>query len=70
MPDPNEKLVVRLSDLQPEPIDWLWPERLAGGKPALIDGDPSLGTSLLRPTTPTPGPAGGPGPKTDTSARN
>jgi hypothetical protein len=43
----DEKLVWRLSDLQEEPIDWLWPGRIAAGKTTLIDGDPCQGKSLL-----------------------
>ncbi len=43
----DEKVVWRLSDLQEEPIDWLWPGRIAAGSLTLIDGDPDLGKSLL-----------------------
>jgi hypothetical protein len=43
----NPKRTLRLSDLQPEPMDWLWPGRIAAGKVMLIDGDPSQGKSLL-----------------------
>jgi hypothetical protein len=43
----KEKLVLRLSDVPPAAIDWLWPSILAGGKLHLIDGDPSLGKSLV-----------------------
>src|SRR5438132_3199004 len=43
----REKLVFRLSDLKKEPMDWLWPDRIAAGSLTLIDGDPSLGKSLL-----------------------
>jgi AAA domain len=42
-----KKIVFRLSELKEEPVDWLWPGRLALGKPTIIDGDPSLGKSLL-----------------------
>ena len=38
---------VRLSDVQPEAVDWLWFGRLGRGKLTLIDGDPGLGKSLL-----------------------
>jgi hypothetical protein len=41
------KRTLRLSDLRPEPVDWLWPGRVAAGKVMLIDGDPSQGKSLL-----------------------
>jgi hypothetical protein len=39
--------LVRLSDVQPERIDWLWPGYLARGKLHVIDGDPGLGKSTL-----------------------
>jgi len=34
-------------DVQPQPINWLWPNRIALGKLTLIAGDPGLGKSLL-----------------------
>jgi hypothetical protein len=37
----------RVSQLAPRAIAWLWPGRLALGKPALLEGDPGLGKSLL-----------------------
>lgn len=37
----------RLSDIQPVPVHWLWPSRIALGKLTLIVGDPGLGKSLL-----------------------
>jgi hypothetical protein len=43
----KQRLVVRLSDLQAEPVRWLWPSRLAAGKLTVIDGDPSQGKSLM-----------------------
>ncbi len=48
--EPSQALVVRLSDVQPEPISWLWPGRIALGKLTLIAGDPGLGKSLLTAT--------------------
>lgn len=39
--------LVRLSDVQPEQVLWLWPERIALGKLTIIDGDPGLGKSLV-----------------------
>lgn len=36
-----------LRDVQPEPIAWLWPARIARGKVTLIAGDPGLGKSML-----------------------
>jgi len=40
-------VVVRLSDVRPEPVAWLWPGRFALGKLTLIAGDPGLGKSFL-----------------------
>jgi putative DNA primase/helicase len=37
----------RLSDIQPEPVRFLWPDRIAMGKLSLVVGDPGLGKSLL-----------------------
>ena len=39
--------IVRLSDVKPEPVRWLWPGRIAAGKLTLIAGDPGLGKSFL-----------------------
>lgn len=38
---------VRLSDVEPEPVRWLWPGRFALGKLSLIAGQPGLGKSFL-----------------------
>jgi len=38
---------VCLADVQPKPINWLWPEKIARGKVTMISGDPGLGKSLL-----------------------
>lgn len=46
----SKAMTVRMSDVQPEPISWLWPERIALGKITLIAGDPGLGKSLLTAT--------------------
>jgi putative DNA primase/helicase len=36
---------VLASDVQPERVSFLWPGRLAAGKPTVLDGDPGLGKS-------------------------
>jgi hypothetical protein len=41
----NAPITVRLSDVTPERVDWLWYGRLPLGKIALLDGDPSVGKS-------------------------
>lgn len=43
---PRLKLT-RASDVTPQPIRWLWPGKIALGKPTLIAGDPGLGKSML-----------------------
>jgi hypothetical protein len=40
-------VIVRLSDVQPEAVTWLWPGRLAAGKLTLLVGDPGLGKSWI-----------------------
>ncbi len=38
---------VRLSDVDPERVRWLWPGRLPLGKLVVLDGDPGVGKSTL-----------------------
>ncbi len=38
---------IRLSEFEPEPIEWLWPGHLAIGHMTMIDGQPGEGKSLL-----------------------
>ena len=40
-------IIVRLADVQPEPVQWLWLARLALGKLTLLIGDPGLGKSWI-----------------------
>ncbi len=44
---PGQALTIRASDVKSEPINWLWPGRIAMGKLTLIAGDPGLGKSLI-----------------------
>lgn len=39
--------IVRMADVEPEPVEWLWRGRLARGKPTILMGDPGLGKSLI-----------------------
>lgn len=39
--------IYRLSDVEPELVEWLWPGRIPAGKVTIIDGDPGLGKSTL-----------------------
>ena len=38
---------VRLSEVTPHPVRWLWPGRIPAGAITLLDGDPGLGKSTL-----------------------
>lgn len=60
---------VRLSEVVPERVAWLWPGRIPLGKVTIVDGDPGLGKSTLvegemaaRVTTGSPWPDGAPCP--------
>jgi hypothetical protein len=46
-PVPGAPRLVRLSDVRPQAIEWLWPDRFALGKLSLIAGNPGLGKSFL-----------------------
>jgi hypothetical protein len=52
-PRPEEKqptaelALITVAEVQPKPIDWIWPGRLALGKLTLIAGDPGLGKSHI-----------------------
>lgn len=39
--------VVRMSDVQPETVSWLWHPYIALGKLTMLDGDPGIGKSTL-----------------------
>lgn len=40
-------IVRRASEITPEPIEWLWPSRVAIGKQTMVVGEPGLGKSQL-----------------------
>jgi RecA-family ATPase len=45
---PTSRLqTVCIADVEPKPISWLWPEKIARGKVSMIAGDPGLGKSLV-----------------------
>lgn len=49
-PTPNRSaslMIRRMAEITPEPIEWLWPQRIAIGKLTLIAGEPGLGKSQL-----------------------
>ncbi len=43
----GKPVLVRLDTVEPKPIVWLWPGRIAIGKLTMLSGDPGLGKSLL-----------------------
>ncbi len=47
-PDPDEEaLGLFLSEIETQPVHWLWEKRIPLGKITLLDGDPGMGKSLL-----------------------
>lgn len=40
-------VVVNLADVQPRPVEWLWPGRVPLGKLTVIAGEPGLGKSFM-----------------------
>ena len=47
-PRRGDQLVIRrASDIEPQPVTWLWPNRIAIGKVTIIAGEPGLGKSQL-----------------------
>ena len=36
-----------LTDVEAEPVKWLWPTRMALGKLTMLAGDPGLGKSFV-----------------------
>jgi hypothetical protein len=40
--------IVRLSDVAPRPVEWLWQDRLASGTLSMVSGDPGVGKDLGR----------------------
>lgn len=47
MIDHNTPIVLRMADVEPEPVRWLWPGRLPRGRLALLAGMPGLGKSYF-----------------------
>jgi len=64
----SKAIIQCFTDIQPEPIKWLWPERIALGKLTLIAGDPGLGKSLISITIASTISTGSAWPLGDTSA--
>jgi hypothetical protein len=46
-PAAPEAVTICLADVEPQPINWLWPNRIAMGKLTMLCGDPGLGKSFL-----------------------
>lgn len=45
--DECELITIRASDVEPEPVEWLWPDRFALGKLSMIAGNPEGGKSTV-----------------------
>lgn len=43
----DELILVRMADVEPKPIVWLWPNRIPLGKITIFAGDPGLGKSFV-----------------------
>src|SRR5438445_115529 len=43
----NDDDVVNVSEVQAEPVEWLWRHRIPRGEITIIDGDPGVGKSTL-----------------------
>lgn len=62
-----DPVLIRLADVQPVPLEWLWKGRIPRGKLTILDGDPGTGKSMLsldlaaRVTKGSPMPDGSPG---------
>jgi len=46
-PSRNPTMTRSLATIEPEPIRWLWPQRIARGKLTVLAGDPKVGKSLI-----------------------
>ena len=44
--------IVYLADLQPQPVEWLWQDRLAAGTLAMLSGEPGSGKTWVAPSPP------------------
>jgi len=44
---PADVVAIRMADVKPQPISWLWPDKIALGKVSMFAGDPGLGKSML-----------------------
>jgi len=47
----SDVTLVRLADVQPERVDWLWTGRIPRGKLTVVDSDPGMGKSTIRECT-------------------
>ena len=43
----NTAVLVRLSEVEPEEVKWLWPGRIPLGKLTILDGDPGTAKTTL-----------------------
>ena len=47
VPIKSRAVTVRMDQVEPEKVEWLWPGRIPFGKLVVLDGDPGLGKSTL-----------------------
>lgn len=47
VPIKSRAVTVRMDQVEPEKVEWLWPGRVPFGKLVVLDGDPGLGKSTL-----------------------
>lgn len=43
----SQPIWVNMANVQPKPVEWLWPGKIALGKLVIVAGDPGLGKSML-----------------------
>lgn len=46
-PGTDRAILIRLADVEPQSVEWLWQDRIPLGKLTVIQGDPKQGKSLL-----------------------
>ncbi len=46
-PPPTQPVIIRLADVAPATVQWLWPDRIPLGKLTLLVGEAAIGKSLL-----------------------
>ena len=47
---PSSVSIIRVSEIAPEAVEWLWPQRVPAGKLTMLAGDPGLGSLAPSPS--------------------